>query len=316
MSPTDQPFRLSDKKLVLLFNRKSGKRSGPELLTMLRDQLSPVVAEFDLRPLSKGQDIVDMAAGAVREGADIVAALGGDGTQAAVAQALVGTSAVMGVLPGGTFNYFARELGVGETVPDAVETLLNPRLRQVSIGDLNGRIFLNNVSFGAYPEILEKRESHYARWGRSRIGAYWAVLAALRDLRHPMELTLQVNGEKRDYRTALTFAAKSAFQLETLGLEGAEAVRRDHLAIFIARAHRARDLIGPALRLALGLSTRDKDFDLVVSDDVQIRTHPNRRLVAHDGERTRMTGPFRLRVQPGALNVLVPAGPAVPEDAA
>lgn len=315
MTPTE-PFRLSDKKLVLLFNRKSGKRAGQDVQAMLRERLAPAVGEFDLRPLTKGQDIVDVAVAAVREGADIVAALGGDGTQAAVAQALAGTPAAMGVLPGGTFNYFARELGVGDTIPEAIETLLNPQLRQVSTGDLNGRVFLNNTSFGAYPEILEKRESHYARWGRSRIGAYWAVLVALRDLRHPMQLSLQVDGEQRDYRTALAFVAKSAFQLETLGLEGAEQVRQDHLAIFIARAHKARDLIGPALRLALGLSTREKDFDLVISDDVQIQTQPNRRLVAHDGEKTRMTGPFRLRVKPGALNVLVPAATNSPEGAA
>ena len=92
------------------------------------------------------------------------------------------------MIPGGTFNYFARDLGSGETLDEALRIFDAPRLRHVHVGDVNGMIFLNNISFGAYPEILKRRESIYRRWGRSRIAAYWSALIAVWNLRHPLHL--------------------------------------------------------------------------------------------------------------------------------
>ncbi len=306
MDSQDGQLDLADKKLVLIVNRKSGRRQGAAVIDLLRQQLAPAVQSLEVRMLGKGDDAAAIARRAVLDGADIVAALGGDGTQAAVAGALAGSDTLMALLPAGTFNYFARELGVGEDLASAVKTILEGRVRLISVGDLNGRIFLNNASFGAYPEILERRENHYSRWGRSRLGAYWSVLTALRDLRRPMHLVLTVQGEQRAWDTALAFVAKSAFQLETLGLDGADEVRRDHFALFVARARRARDLLGPALRLAFGRAARETDFELVIADDILIETRPARRLVAYDGEKGHMTGPFHLRVVPKALSVIVP----------
>ncbi|MFB9222738.1 diacylglycerol/lipid kinase family protein [Paracoccus cavernae] len=306
MTGSDRRLDLSGKRLVVIVNRKSGKRDGPSAEQVLREKLAPKVGSFDLRIIDKGRDITRTAQAAVRDGADIVAVLGGDGTQTAVAGVLAGTDVAMAVLPTGTFNYFAREIGVGESWGEALEALLDGELAKVSVGEVNGRVFLNNTSFGAYPEILEKRESHYKRWGRSRIGAYWAVLVAIKDLRRPMHLEVTVDGESRSYDTALAFVAKNALQLETLGLDGGEAVRAGHFALFVAHAQKPLALVGAALRLALGRVAHGRDFDMVISDEIEIAPRPSRRLVAYDGEKARMRGPFHLRVRPESLLVVVP----------
>lgn len=302
----DAPLNLHERRLCVIVNAKSGRREGAGLTEKLRDLLAPKVAQFELRPLRKGSRIDEQIRRAVKDGFDLIAVLGGDGTQSAAADALAGTDAVMAVLPGGTFNFFARDLGVGDTVDQALETLLNGQVRRIDVGDVNGRVFLNNTSFGAYPDILEKRESFYRRFGRSRIGAYWTVLTTLTQLRRPLVLHARVNGEMKDFETGLAFVAKNAYQIESLGLDGAEALREDRLAVFIARATGGWGLIGAALRLAFGLSARERDFDLICSRDLIIETRPDKRLIARDGEKERMPGPFHLKVRPDALSVVVP----------
>lgn len=294
-------------KVALVLNGAAGRKDALAREDSLRRQIAPQVREFATYAFRKGTGIAAAARRAVTEGADVVVALGGDGTQSAVAGALAGTGAVMGVLPGGTFNYFARELGVGDTVEAAVDTLLAGQVRSMDLGEVNGRIFLNNASFGVYPEILERREAIYRRWGRSRVAAYWSVLLTLRDLRDPMHLSLTVDGERRDFHTPLAFAARSAFQLESLGLEGADAIRDGHFALFLAKGHKPRHLMAAAFRLAFGRVARGQDFELLVADDIEIATRSRHRLVAFDGEKERITGPFRLRIHRQALSVIVPA---------
>ncbi|SNR50257.1 diacylglycerol kinase [Paracoccus sediminis] len=298
---------LSACRLCVIRNRGSGKKDPPELLRSIRDALQDRVAEFELRETSRGDQLVDLARQAADDGFDIVVALGGDGTQSAVAGALAGTDVLMGVLPGGTFNYFARDLGVGETFDEALATLAEARVRSVDVGQIENLVFLNNVSFGAYPHILKTREGIYKRWGRSRLAAYWSVLVALRRLRNPMHLTATVDGRARDFTTALVFIARSAYQLDSFGLDGADAIRAGNFAVLIAKARRPLPLLRSAFRLAFGFSAKDSDFDLIITDRLTIETGRRSQLVAHDGEKTRMVSPFHLQIRHGALNVLVPA---------
>jgi diacylglycerol kinase family enzyme len=301
--PMPEPARC---RVALIANAHAGRKDAGARIAHIRSRLAPQVAEFTLKPVAKGGQIADAARRAVAEGYDIVAALGGDGTQSAVAGALAGSAAAMAVLPGGTFNYFARELGV-EDMDRALEAVLGGRGQARDLGAINDRIFINNASIGIYPQILVQREEIYRRWGRSRIAAYWSVLVALRDLRDPMHLQVTVDGQPRDYRTSLAFVARSAYQLDTLGLAGAEAVRAGHFALFLAKGRTRWELMSAAIRLAFGRTAHGADFDLVISDDMVIESSSPRKLVALDGEKVRMTAPFRLKVLHGGLRVCVPA---------
>jgi diacylglycerol kinase family enzyme len=310
MTTSADVLDLSACKVALVLNGAAGKKDAHARIDHIRETLTPVVKELVTYAVRNGAAISAAAKRAVREQADIVVALGGDGTQSAVAGAIADSDAVIAVLPGGTFNYFARELGVGETLETALDTLLSGHVQSIDVGDVNGRLFLNNASFGVYPEILERREAIYRRWGRSRIAAYWSVLQTLRNMRNPMNLTVKVDGVTREFRTPLAFAARSAFQLESLDLDGVEAIRDGQFGLFVAKGHSPRELTAAALRLALGKVKRGEDFELLVSDEIIIKTRQPRPLLAFDGEKERMQGPFHLRVRRGALKVIVP----VPKD--
>lgn len=294
--------------VALLINPGSGRKEGRRRLDSLRARLEPAVGRLSVHPVGRDAPIARAVAQARADGAGVVAVYGGDGSQNAAAEALAGTGTPLAILPGGTFNYAARDIGI-VTLDDGIAALLGGQIRPHDLAQLNDHVVLNNAAFGVYPEILERREAFYHRWGRSRIGAYWAVLMTLLDLRAPLVFDIEAGGVLRHFETPLVFAARSAVQLESLGLDGADAVREGHAVLFLARATGRLGLVTASLRLATGRVRKGQDFDMVVADDVTIDTARRRKIVAFDGEKEWMTAPFRLRVLPGALTVLVP--PAV-----
>lgn len=252
MTSTFPDLDLARAKVTLILNAKAGKKDADARVEEIRARLEPAVGKLILRPV-RGSEIARAARAAVDEGSDVVAALGGDGTQSAVAGALAGTDAVMAPLPGGTFNYFARELGL-ETLDDALDALLAGKVEARDVGTVNDRVFLNNLSFGLYPHMLQRREAIYDRWGRSRLLAYWSALLSVLNLRDPMHLSLTVDGQQRDIYTPLAFIARSAYQLESFGMDGAKAVRDGHFALFVARGKSRRALMAASIGSRLARS--------------------------------------------------------------
>lgn len=308
MSLSSDLVDLSRSRVTLILNASSGRKDAEAHIEEIKARLEPAVSRLVIRPVRRGSEIASTARSAMRDGTDMIVVFGGDGTQSAVAGAIAGSNVVMAVLPGGTFNYFARELGVGETTDAALTTLLNGRVEHRDLGYVNGRIFINNASFGTYPEILERREAIYRRWGRSRLAAYWSVFVAMLELGDPMRLRITVKGETQEYDTAMAFVARSAYQLETLSLGGADAVRAGHFALFLAKRTSRLGLMAASLRLAFGRAQHGDDFDLIIADELLVETRRPRKLLAFDGEKAKMLGPFELKVLHGALRVVVPSG--------
>ncbi len=306
MTRPGRTLDLSRCTVALVANARAGAEDTDDLVAMIRQRIEPAVRALKVHRVRHGRDVAGVVRGAVAQGADVVAALGGDGTQSAVAGALAGSDTVMAVLPGGTFNYFARELGV-ETLEAALDALAGGVVAGRDLGAINGRAFINNASFGLYPHILEHREAIYRSWGRSRIATYCSILLALRDMNDPMHLAVTVDGALHRFHSPLAFVARSAFQLENLGLEGAEAVRGGRFALFVARGKSPGALAAASWRLARGRTVRGEDFDLVIADEMEVETGAARRLVALDGEKERMSAPFHLKVLRDALQVIVPA---------
>lgn len=260
--------------------------------------------------MRSGDRIEGEARRAVAEGFPTVAAAGGDGTICAVAAAVAGSASRMGVLSQGTFNYFSRSLGLPDSLEEAVAVLVTGEERAIDIGEVNGRVFLNNSSLGAYSMILAQREETYRRWGRSRLAAFWSVIQTLARFRHPMVLRVTVDGEVLRARTPLVFVANNAYQLEEFRLDGADCARAGKFALFLAPDSTRAQLVTFAGRLALRRLVADRDFQLFCCEEILVETTRTTRVVARDGERERMAAPFRFRVRHGALRMLVPRNAA------
>ena len=253
-------------------------------------------------------------AAAIRSDVDGVVAAGGDGTLGTVAGALAGTDKPMGVLPLGTRNHFARDLGIPLALDEAVEQIASGVVRRVDLGEVNGRIFLNNSSIGLYPRIVEARAGH--RW-RRRAGKFVAMVrATIRVTRKvPHMRVLLASGAKRITRTTpFVFVANndyafSGFDPRRPRLDGGK------LALYLTDRTTRLGLLRLAIRAIRGtLGKRvGRELETVRLEEVWI--DPGKRLVrvSTDGEVRRLVAPLHYRILKRALPVFAPLLP--PEEA-
>src|SRR5205823_6222409 len=103
-------------------------------------------------------------------------AAGGDGTINAVAAQTRKTAKPLGILPLGTLNHFSKDLRIPRNVPDAVDVIAEKHVAEVDIGEVNGRVFLNNSSIGLYPRMVRIREHQQQRLGRGKWSAAFLPL--------------------------------------------------------------------------------------------------------------------------------------------
>ena len=259
----------------------------------------------ELRPFSG--DPADEAARAVREGFRIIVAAGGDGSVAGVAHALAGTEAALAVLPLGTFNYFARGLKMPEDPEAAARAILSGTPHRISVGTLNGRVFLNNVSIGLYPAILEEREATYARFGRYRILAHLASLRTILRFQHPHRMEIVQDDTRHRIRTPMVFVARSAYQLDQFGLEGGEAISDDRFVVFLAHQQTRLAFLRLAWRLIRRRVDHGRDVILSTPRSIAITVRGRRRMaVALDGEKLRMRLPLTIALADDVLRVILP----------
>lgn len=243
-----------------------------------------------------------------------VVAVGGDGTINTVAQAAHAAGCAMGVVPQGTFNYFARTHGIPTDTAEAVRLLLHATPVPVQVAGINERLFLVNASLGLYPDLLEDRESFKARFGRSRWVALWAATVTLLRAQRPWRLRIEEGGSVRHVRTLTLFVGNNRLQLEQVGVEPSQAGPRGsvsgHITAVMLRPVGTLTMIALMLRGALGTlgeaqSVEHFEFErLLVKPTLALGRRGVK--VAFDGEVTRMRAPLEFRVLAKPLYMLRP----------
>jgi diacylglycerol kinase family enzyme len=206
----------------------------------------------------------------------------------------------------GTFNFVSRGLRLSEDPEAAAKAILAGHPHRISVGTVNGQLFLNNVSLGLYPRILSEREAMYAKYGRFRVLAYWTVLATILRVQRKPAFQIETEDGTRTLRTPLIFIARSAYQLERFGLSGADIISDDRFAVFVARTGSRWHLMKVAFHLARKRLIPGTDVELFSAHRLTIRTPRRRPRVAFDGEKRRMLAPLTFEIHPDALSIIIP----------
>lgn len=249
----------------------------------------------------------------------VVVAAGGDGTIRFVAQQVLAAGLPFGVLPLGTFNYFARDNGLPQDVDLAAKALVAGMRagneRQVQVGELNDQVFLVNASLGLYPQLLADREEFKQQHGRSRIVAKFAGLLTLlrRDIKMLLRMEYSVgqheNGENLVPASTI-FVGNNSLQLDDVGLAPeSQKVQNGQLAIITLPPMEAAERIGLAFRGMLGMLGKAPNVTLFSCRQLVVEPvsrHQQRSVkVAMDGEVTKMHPPLVFRVGRRALRLIV-----------
>src|ERR1051325_6523000 len=222
-----------------------------ELQQRLSDLLSARGIQADISVARSGTELAALAQSAAAEDYDLIVAGGGDGTINTVASAIVDTDKTLGVLPLGTLNHFARDLKIPLDLEAAVQNLIEGHAIKIDVGEVNGRIFLNNSSLGLYPIIVREREKQQ-RLGSGKWPAFvWAALTALR--RYPfLDVRLKAEGEDLARRTPFVFIGNNEYIMEQLNIGTRECLDKGELSLYMAHRTGRWGLTRLALRALLG----------------------------------------------------------------
>jgi diacylglycerol kinase family enzyme len=253
-----------------------------------------------------GADLKSLAEQARAVGGLVVGG-GGDGTIAAIAAALVNTDAVLGVLPMGTLNHFAKDLSIPLELEKAVQTLFSGKIARVDVGEVNGRVFLNNSSIGFYPRIVQEREREQRR-GCSKWLAFAQAAALIFQQSRKLRVTLETaDGLNQSCDTPFVFVGNNRYAATGLQIGSRVAMDGGKLWVCMAPDAGRFALLALALKAVLGF-VRDTDMAAFETGETEVHMRRDRVPVATDGEVNVMRTPLRYRIRPGALRVIVPAG--------
>lgn len=242
----------------------------------------------------------------VKSGARRILVAGGDGTIATAAAALLGTDTELAILPGGTLNHFARDLGISTVAAEAVELAANPGTRQVDVGVVNGRVFLNTSSVGGYVRFVHTREKLEQHFGY-RLSSMISAVRIATTLRR-MGVEIEVEGRSRIFRTPLVFIGVGERELEFPVLGGRVKDGRRGLHIMVVKGRSRLRMLGiGAVAILRGLKavSRSGHFEDVIVDRATI-TMRGQGWVALDGEIARVGTPLEYELRRGALSVVCP----------
>jgi diacylglycerol kinase family enzyme len=260
---------------------------------------------FDVRELEPA-DLASAIGSAVDAGATRVLVAGGDGTIAMAAAALRSGTCELAILPGGTLNHFATDLGIPADAAAALDLAAHGTARPADAGLVNGRLFLNTSSVGAYVRFVKMRKYLEPRFGY-RIASAIATFRLLFRLRS-LAVELEVDGHRRVYRTPLVFigVGERELKLPTLGNRVRGGKRGLH--VMVVRGRSSARLLTIALNaMARGVKTvsRTLELDSFVVDRCTI-TLRHRSDIAVDGEVASMDTPLEYSLARDTIRVVYP----------
>ena len=301
---------MTSETIVAIVNAGSGQGNDQALVERLAGLFEAAHLPVRIELAHGGDEIAAAVKKAVAERPRMIVAGGGDGTVSTVAAALVDTRIVLGVLPLGTLNHFAKDLQIPLELADAVAVLAEGRVARVDVGEVNGRIFVNNSSLGLYPDIVRDRERQQKRLGRGKWPALaWASLAALH--RYPfLGVRLSVDGKDALRRTPFVFIGNNEYLMEGFAIGERSAIDGGQLSLYVAQRPGRWRLLLLAMRALTGRLRQARDFDARLATEIVIQSRRRRLRVATDGEVTVMTPPLEYRVRPAALVVMRPQASA------
>jgi diacylglycerol kinase family enzyme len=244
---------------------------------------------------------------AAAEGARRVAVAGGDGSVALAAGAAVRAGVELAVLPGGTLNHFARHLGIPDALPEALRVAATGRARPVAVGSVDGRVFVNTSSLGAYVDFVRARERL-----EPRLGHGLATLAAGAETvaRLPrLDVLLETDGGTRRFATPLLFVGVGERALAPLGIQRRVEEGWPGLHVLVVHAGGAAGMLLRGLAAARGGAEeieRLPDVSSFLVDRCVVRLAAGAAELAVDGEILPARPPLEYLARRGALLAVAP----------
>lgn len=314
---------MAERRYHIIFNPAAGTALALGLTTeALATQLTGAGLDFTIDD-DDDLPLTDRIGSALAGDADVIVAAGGDGTVLAVAEALVGSDKTLAVLPLGTLNGLARDLGLALDLPGAIAQLAALEQRAIDVAEVNGRPFLHNVIVGLIPGIAVGRElirGKEAGW-RTRVRF---IRFMWRRMTYAHRIALALRSDTNATRIELVqslVVANNSYDQRIGRFMARRRLDRGTMTAYLIRSLRMRDALRLALSMLAGRWRSDQAIEFEKVRELTVQSKRKRVMVTMDGEVTRLDTPLNFRIRPRSLQVLAPpeavagrelATPAVP----
>ena len=296
-------MNVEQQPITVLLNSHAGS-CDPAVATRVRDAFTAAGRDVTIVATDRTRIVADAARAHKDQNAVIVAG-GGDGTVSAVASTLVGSSTALSVLPLGTLNHFAKDLGMPLEIDAAARVIAAGHTIDVDVGEVNGRCFVNNSSIGIYARLVSERHAQESRgrtkWIAAGVGAV-RVWGRYRRLR----VALRGDGLDRMARTPFVFVGNNEYQLSGLELGGRLRLDAGALHVCMAPGMSRSGVARMIVAAVLGRIHTIDGFEAFRATGFTLDAGTRRVGVSLDGEAVVMENPLRYRIRPAALRVIVP----------
>jgi YegS/Rv2252/BmrU family lipid kinase len=290
-----------ERSRAIFLNARSGKSldKGNLVPALRRAGLSA-----DIHCIPADGDVTDWLANVSRD-YDVLIAAGGDGTVSAVAAAAVSSGKTLGVIPAGTLNHFARDLGIPLELDKAVAVVAANHVRQLDVAVVNESLFINNASIGAYPAMIWERNRAREKGFPRLVAQGIAVFRAWLDLR---SIKVRVGADTAEFvrRSPLVFVGNSKYEVEGLRLGKRLTMTDGSLSVYVLADSGRLDALTLPIRALLGRLEAHEKFEGFQAASVSIEAARHRIGVAIDGEMYVLAPPLRFSIKPRALRAIVP----------
>jgi len=293
-------------RVTVLLNRGGGAvRADPNVGDKVAEALRAAGLEPDVE-LIEGGDCTVRARAISERGDELLVVGGGDGSISAAASALVGTETLLGILPLGTLNHFARDLGIPADLNEVAKLIASRKDRRVDVAEMNERVFINNSAIGLYPLMVLDRDLQRKKLGRSkRLAMIVASVRTLARFGH-QRLTLTVNDEQARVDTPLLFVGNNDYRLDIGAAGQRDSVEDGCLSVYVMRKKTRAGFVAASVR---ALFNRDRKDDMVRLEHVErLRVNAKRSVLAVslDGEVVGAETPLTYKIRKKALRVIAP----------
>jgi diacylglycerol kinase family enzyme len=290
-------------KGLMLLNPSSGVKLPPAEAASLEGAARE--AGLEVIHLSPDLDCHALIRERMQEGRRLFVAAGGDGTVNNVIQPLVHTDAVLAVIPIGTYNHLAKDLGIPLGWRAALEVAIGGATRQIDAARANDRFFVNNISMGLYPELVSRRESRgrdFPRWKARLLAAY----STLQKFPH-VALTLESEHHQEVVRTHVLMVSNNPYDLSRIGIEAPRnRMEGGRLSVYWLPHVPRLKLMSFIAHYLAGRVSNAPGFRSFRTARLKMQTSKKHLQVGIDGEVATMDVPLVVTTVPQALLVRVP----------
>lgn len=238
----------------------------------------------------------------IKDGCEVLCAGGGDGTVSAVAAACIKNNLILAVIPLGTMNNFAKDIGMPTSLKEACKTIARQKIKKIDYATLNGDSFINNSSLGMYPRLVVEREKRENRYGKFL--AYFAgIISTLQKFRI-FNLQIEYDGKQLNIKTPLIFISNNDYSFSQQPFTRRPTLTGCQLSVHIIRYNHFGRL--SVLRNVLTKRINQPHYYRTFhTKNISINGNISRVLIARDGEVAPVKLPLEYKIISKQLKVII-----------